>query len=130
MLKQPELIHYNYFFNKYFFYRVKPPEFDSSKQVRILLFRELNGQDRRLLFDSKSVRKRDPSASPGGGGGGGDRTPVHQSNRQYQESSIEKSFKLNDNQSKEFVYDVSVTDATDSSKEKRLFSVSVLIFCK
>lgn len=93
------------FFPTFFFFRVKPPEFDSSKQVRILLFRELNGQDRRLLFDSKSVRKRDPSASPGGGGGGG---KAHIGNRRYQESSIEKSFKLNDNNSKEFVYEVSV----------------------
>ncbi len=87
------------------FDRVKPPEFDSSKQVRILLFRELNGQDRRLLFDSKSVRKRDPSASPGGGG---EKPPMHFSHRRYEESSIEKSFKLNDNHSKEFVYEVSV----------------------
>ena len=50
------------------------------------------------------MRKRDPSASPGGGGGG----KVHLGNRRYQESSIEKSFKLNDNHSKEFIYEVSI----------------------
>ncbi|GIY25452.1 folliculin-interacting protein 2 [Caerostris extrusa] len=81
--------------------RVKPPEFDSAKQVRVLLFRELNGQERRLLFDSKAVRKRDPLASPVPTG----KPPLGTNIRRKQESSIEKSFKLSDNQSRDYVYE-------------------------
>lgn len=105
------------------FKRVKPPEFDSSKQVRVLLFRELNGQDRRLLFDSKSVRKRDPSASPGGGK---EKPPPHPGHKRYQESSIEKSFKLNDNQSKEFVYEWQKASPDEQMLREMIFgSVSI-----
>ncbi|XP_076361609.1 folliculin-interacting protein 2-like isoform X3 [Tachypleus tridentatus] len=39
------------------FYNWKPPKFNGSKQVRVLLFRECDWRGRKLLFDSKSVKK-------------------------------------------------------------------------
>ncbi|XP_035217545.1 folliculin-interacting protein 2-like isoform X1 [Stegodyphus dumicola] len=103
--------------------RVKASEFDSSKQVRILLFRELNGQDRRLLFDSKAVRKKDPSASPGGKF---EKPSVHLRSRKNQESSIEKSFKLNDSQSKDFIYEWQKSSSDEQMLREMIFgSVSI-----
>ncbi|XP_054724932.1 folliculin-interacting protein 2-like [Uloborus diversus] len=95
--------------------RIKPPEFDSGKQVRVLLFRELNGQERRLLFDSKSVRKKDPSGSPCG------KPPPHMSPRRSQESSIEKSFKLNDVQSKEYIYEWQKSSSDEQMLKEMIF---------
>ncbi|KAF8763826.1 folliculin-interacting protein 1-like isoform X1 [Argiope bruennichi] len=96
--------------------RVKPPEFDSANQVRVLLFREVNGQDRKLLFDSKAVRKRDPLASPSLG-----KPPTGANVRRRQESSIEKSFKLNENQSREYVYEWHKSNPDQSLLREMIF---------
>ncbi|XP_071034543.1 folliculin-interacting protein 2 isoform X2 [Parasteatoda tepidariorum] len=100
--------------------RVKPPDFDSTKQVRVLLFREHNGQERRLLFDSKAVRKRDPTASPNG------KPPLNIQARQRQESSIEKSFRLNEDHSKEYVYESKKPSSDETLLREMIFgSVSI-----
>ncbi|GFV64244.1 folliculin-interacting protein 2 [Trichonephila clavipes] len=102
--------------------RVKPPEFDSTQQVRVLLFRELNGQERRLLFDSKAVRKRDPLASPSG------KPPIGVNVRRKQESSIEKSFKLSDNQSRDYVYEWQKSSSDESLLREMIFGAVSISF--
>ncbi|KAG8176873.1 hypothetical protein JTE90_026583 [Oedothorax gibbosus] len=98
--------------------RVPTPVFDSSQQVRILLFRELNGQERRLLFDSKAVRKRGEPAP-----GRPPRPP------RTHDSSIEKSFKLGENShNREYIYEWQKSSSDETLLREMIFGAVSISF--